>query len=73
MGIESVLVMSGVMETLTRRFQYFSRGKGCFFCVGSSFVLITGSEEGGFERTGSSSVLAEEQAFPWLVEVSCSR
>jgi hypothetical protein len=54
------------------RFQCFSRGKCCSLCDGSSFVLITGSEEGGFERTGSSNVLAQEQAFPWLVEGSCS-
>ncbi len=58
MGIESALVLSGVIETLnqalSRLSSGMSRGKGCSLCDGSLFTEITGSEEGGFERTDGS-------------------
>ena len=56
MGIESALVISGVIETLnqalSRLSSGMSRGKGCSLCDGSSCAEISGSEMSGFERTG---------------------
>ena len=58
MGIESALVLFGVIEilnqALSRLSSWMSRGKGCSLCDGSSFAEISGSEEGGFERTDRS-------------------
>ena len=55
MGIESALVLFGVIETLnqalSRLSSEMSRGKGCSLCDGSLFAEISGFEEGGFERT----------------------
>ena len=56
MGIESALVLSGVIETLnlalSRLSSGMSKGKGCSLCDGSSCAEISGSEMSGFERTG---------------------
>jgi hypothetical protein len=58
MGIESDLVLFGVIETLnqalSRLSSGMSRGKGCSLCDGSSCAEITGSEVSGFERTDGS-------------------